>query len=263
MRTALSIPPFTAPAILVEVAVEAEAAGWDGVFLWDHLQFEVGAGLPIHDPWVLLGAMAGATERVALGTMVTPLARRRPQVVAKHVMTLDHLSGGRAVLGVGLGSPPDADFAAFGDDDDPRRRAVVLDDHLGAVAAMLAGGPVTYDGPHVHIHAEMLPGTVRRPRPPIWVAAIAPNRRPLARAARWDGVIPLAIPTGFMTPDEVAAYLEGVDRPDGWDVVAPRAPDVAADDYAAMGATWLVDSVWPEGDWLDDLRSRVRRGPDG
>jgi alkanesulfonate monooxygenase SsuD/methylene tetrahydromethanopterin reductase-like flavin-dependent oxidoreductase (luciferase family) len=261
MRFGLSIPPFADAAAIVELAVDAEAAGWDGVFLWDHLQFQVGAGLPIHDPWVLLGAMAQATDRVRLGTLVTPLSRRRPHVVAKHVTTLDHLSGGRAVLGVGLGSPPDGDFAAFGDEPDDVKRAAILDDALPAVAAMLAGGDVTYHGKHTHVDAALLPVPVQRPRPPIWVAAVAPHRRPLERAARWDGVAPIALPDGAMRPDEVAAYLHAVDRPAQWDVVVPWCPGVSADDYTAVGVTWLIESTWPEADWVTDFRGRVRNGP--
>ncbi len=118
MRFAVSIPPFTDPNVMVELAVDAEAAGWDGVFVWDHLQWDTHRRLDVHDPWALLAAMAVRTERVVLGTAVTPLARRRPWVLAKQVVTLDHLSGGRAVLGIGLGEPADADFAAFGDEPD-------------------------------------------------------------------------------------------------------------------------------------------------
>jgi alkanesulfonate monooxygenase SsuD/methylene tetrahydromethanopterin reductase-like flavin-dependent oxidoreductase (luciferase family) len=261
MRFGLSIPPFTDAATLVDLAVAAEAAGWDGVFLWDHLQFRADFDLPIHDPWVLLGAIARSTERVALGPLVTPLSRRRPQVVAKHITTLDHLSGGRAVLGVGLGAPPDADFAAFGDEPDDRKRAAILDDRLEAVAAMLAGGEVTHHGRHTHIEAELRPVPLQRPRPPIWVAAVAPHRRPLARAARWDGVAPIGMTEGMMRPDEVVAYLDGITRPDRWDVVVPWCPGVAPADYEAVGVTWLIESTWPEGDWVPDFQTRVRNGP--
>lgn len=261
MRFALSIPPFADATAIVELAVDAEAAGWDGVFLWDHLQFQLGANLSINDPWVLLGAIAQSTERVRLGTLVTPLSRRRPHVVAKHVTTLDHLSAGRAVLGVGLGSPGDADFAAFGDEPDDVKRAAILDDALPAVAAMLAGGDVTYHGKYTHVDAQLLPGPVQRPRPPIWVAAVAPHRRPLERAARWDGVAPIALPDGAMRPEDVVAYLQGVERPTHWDVVVPWCPGVAADDYTAVGVTWLIESTWPEGDWVADFRTRVRNGP--
>ena len=211
MRFAVNIPPFTDAATVVDLAVDAETAGWDGVFLWDHLQFMAGAHLTIHDPWVLLGAMAVRTERVRLGTVVTPLSRRRPQMVAKHVTTLDHLSGGRAVLGVGLGSPADADFAAFGDEADDLKRAAILDDRLTAVAAMLAGGEATHHGKHTHIDADLLPASVQRPRPPIWVAAVAPHRRPLARA----------VPLGRRRADRSARrrHAAGCDR-----LLPPRCP---------------------------------------
>jgi len=124
MRFALSVPPFTAPADVLGLARTAEANGWDGFFLWDHLRWD--DRVEVHDPWVLLGAIATATSRMRIGTMVTPLSRRRPAVVAKHLVTLDHLSGGRATLGVGLGDPPDLDFSDFGDEPSYAVRAAVV-----------------------------------------------------------------------------------------------------------------------------------------
>ena len=259
MKTAVSLPPFTDPGSLVAMATDAEQAGWDGVFLWDHLVLMPGLRLDVHDPWVLLGAMAQATERVLLGTLVTPLARRRPWVVARHLITLDHLSGGRAVLGVGLGDPPDADFAAFGDPSDPRERAALLDEGLTIVDGLLRG-PLSHKGERYQVDSELLPRPVQRPRPPIWVAGVAPHPRPLARAQRWDGVVPIALDR-LLTPDEVAAYLAAVDRPEGWDVVVNAAPGVAFDEYEAIGATWVVEGAWPVGDWVRDLRGRIAAGP--
>jgi alkanesulfonate monooxygenase SsuD/methylene tetrahydromethanopterin reductase-like flavin-dependent oxidoreductase (luciferase family) len=139
MRAGVSIPPFTDAATLVALGVEAERAGWDGVFFWDHVVWEPESRHDVHDPWVLLGAVAAGTERVRLGTLVTPLARRRPWVVAKHVTTLDHLSHGRAVLGVGLGEPPDADFADFGDPGDPVHRGALLDEGLTLLDGLFRG----------------------------------------------------------------------------------------------------------------------------
>ena len=259
MRTAVSIPPFTDTATLIELAVTAEEAGWDGVFFWDHLVWIPQLRLDVHDPWVLLGAVAQRTTRVRLGTMVTPLARRRPWVVAKHLTTLDHLSGGRAVLGVGLGEPPDADFGDLGDPADPRVRAAVLDEGLAVLDGLLRG-PVDHHGDHFRVRTELLPPPVQRPRPPVWVAAVAPHRRPLARAQRWDGVVPIGT-EGPLTPAGLARYLDGVQRPEGWDVVAAWAPGAGADEYADAGATWLVEGAWPSGDWVADLTDRVRRGP--
>ncbi|HEX2564203.1 MAG TPA: hypothetical protein VHK25_09820 [Acidimicrobiales bacterium] len=90
--------------------------------------------------------------------------------------------------------------------------------------------------------------------------AILPHRRPIARAQRWDGIVPLG-PQGYTSPEELTTYLQGVERPPGWDVLAAWAPAVPADEYASAGATWLVDSVWPEGDWVADIRGRVAAGP--
>jgi alkanesulfonate monooxygenase SsuD/methylene tetrahydromethanopterin reductase-like flavin-dependent oxidoreductase (luciferase family) len=126
----------------------------------------------------------------------------------------------------------------------------------------LLRGPLTHRGPRFQIDAELRPRPVQAPRPPIWVAGVAPHRRPLARALRFDGIVPIG-PGDLLTPDQLDDYLAGVERPDGWDVVANWAPGVAAADYAAVGATWLVDGVWPTGDWVDDLRGRIKAAPGG
>ncbi|HLM65043.1 MAG TPA: LLM class flavin-dependent oxidoreductase [Acidimicrobiales bacterium] len=259
MRTAVSIPSFANPDTLVALGVEAERAGWDGVFFWDHIVWRGDPPPDVHDPWILLGAVAAATERVVLGPLVTPLARRRPWVVAKQVTTLDHLSGGRAVLGVGLGEPPDADFAAFGDPSAARDRAAALDEGL-AIVDGLWRGPLAHQGERFAVEAELRPRPLQRPRPPVWVAAVAPHRRPLARALRWDGAVLLG-PRGVQTPNEVSAYLDGVERPPGWEVTAMWAPGVPADEYADAGVTWLIDGADPQGGWLDGLRARITAGP--
>ena len=260
MRYGLSIPPFTDAATVVDLAVDAEAAGWEGVYLWDHMQWDTDLRLDVHDPWVLLGAIAARTERLRLGTLVTPLARRRPWVLAKQVTTLDHLSGGRAVLGVGLGVPGDSDFSDFGDPGEARARARVLDEGLELIDALLRGGPVEHRGEHFDVTAELRPRPVQEPRPPIWVAATAPYQSSLRRSLRWDGAAPLA-PNAVLTPDELVAYVGDAARPPGWDLVAFAAPDVPFADYEATGATWLIDSTWPAGDWVPELRDRIRRGP--
>src|SRR5882757_8430062 len=114
MRFAVNAPPFAEPAALVDLGVEAEHAGWDAFLLWDHMVLDRN-GVPIVDPWVTLGAIAARTDRIRLGTCVTPLARRHPQKVARETTTLDRLSAGRLVLGVGLGVP-DVDYTTFGED---------------------------------------------------------------------------------------------------------------------------------------------------
>ena len=256
MRYLLSVPPFTDPSVVVDLARSAEASGWDGFFLWDHLRWD--DVQEIHDPWVLLGAVAQVTDRMLLGTMVTPLSRRRPWVVAKHVVTLDHLSGGRAVLGVGLGEPPQVDFGDFGDEADARVRGAILDEALEVVGGLLADGRVEHAGDHHRVTASMRPLPVQRPRVPIWVAGVAPNRRPLERARRWDGYVPIG---PGLAPGELASYVGEHPRP-GWDLVVPWEDGVPASEYADAGVTWLVRSTSPKDEgWVDELRAAAGSPP--
>lgn len=261
MRFAVSCPNVGDPARLVSLAVTAEAAGWDGFLLWDHLHLVRGAALELHDPWVLLGAVAHATSTIRLGALVTPLARRRPWKLAKEITTLDHLSAGRVVVGVGLGWPADDDFAAFGDPADDRQRAAVYDEALEVLDALLRDGHVRHDGDAFHVDADFHPAPVQRPRPPIWVAAMS-GRKPLARAAHYDGLAPVSPIGGPMSPTDVAAVIAALPpHAEPYDVVVPWDDSFPVDAYAAVGTTWLTESRWPAGDWLDDLSARVARGP--
>jgi alkanesulfonate monooxygenase SsuD/methylene tetrahydromethanopterin reductase-like flavin-dependent oxidoreductase (luciferase family) len=254
VRYLLSVPPFTDAAAVVDIARTAEASGWDGFFLWDHLRWD--DQQEIHDPWVLLGAIAQVTERMLLGTMVTPLSRRRPVTVAKHLVTLDHLSGGRAVLGVGLGEPPTLDFAELGEESEPRTRAAMLDEALEIIEGLTTGRVVEHDGEHFHVHGSIRPAAVQRPRIPVWVAGIAPNKRPLERARRWDGYVPIG---RDVTPESIAPLVGG--PPPGWELVVPWDDGRRAEEWAAIGVTCLVRSVWPKDEgWVDELRS-IAAGP--
>jgi len=261
------MPNMAEPAVLVELAVTAEAAGWDGVFLWDHLTYFTD-DLPTVDPWVVLGAIAQATSSVRLGTMVTPLSRRRPWHVAKEVATLDHLSGGRAVLGVGLGVPVDRDFEAFGERSDDGLRAEMLDESLDLISALWSGEHVRHEGEHYQVDTTLQPAPVQQPRPPVWVAGRWPNRRPFERAARWDGVAPLMASTegiGLCRPDDVRTIVEFcrgqrvTTAP--FDVVVAAHWEHTPAEYAAAGVTWLIQSWNAEPGWVDALGELVEAGP--
>lgn len=257
MRFGLSVPPFTDPSVVVAMATDAEAAGWDGFFLWDHLLWD--GQVEVHDPWVLLGAIAQATASMRLGTMVTPLSRRRPGVLAKHLVTLDHLSVGRAVLGVGLGDPPDLDFSDFGDEPDARARAAILDESLAVLGGLLGDGHADHHGTHLSVTTTMRPAPLQQPRIPIWVAGRHPFTRPLARSKQWDGYVPIA--RDLLSPDELAGFV-GDHPSDDWDLVAQWQPGVPADEFADAGATWLIRSTWPHEDgWLADFRGVIADGP--
>jgi alkanesulfonate monooxygenase SsuD/methylene tetrahydromethanopterin reductase-like flavin-dependent oxidoreductase (luciferase family) len=128
----------------------------------------------------------------AQGTLVTPVARRRPEQLARQVATLDSLSRGRVVFSAGLGGPIEDEFASFGDTTDPVVLAERLDEGLGLLSRYWSGETVEHDGPHYRVRqTALLPATVQRPRPAVWIAGYWPHRRPMRRAAQRDGAVPL------------------------------------------------------------------------
>jgi alkanesulfonate monooxygenase SsuD/methylene tetrahydromethanopterin reductase-like flavin-dependent oxidoreductase (luciferase family) len=263
---------------LAELAREAQDAGWDGFFIWDHVQsFAPGERVPVVDPWVALAAVAVATSRIRLGPMVTPIPRRRPWKLARESVTLDHLSGGRLTLGVGLGDPVASEFGAFGEETDARRRARLLDEGLAVLTGLSRGEPFSFAGEHFRVRDALCwPPPVQSPRIPIWVAGQWPNRAPLRRAARWDGVFPIkarADDSGTLTPDEVrelVAYIRSHrESAAPFDVVIYGA--TPADDparaaalvapYAEAGLTWWQESLSGFRGPVELTRARIRQGP--
>src|SRR3712207_8723305 len=166
MRFGVSLPNFGSgldAAAVADLARAAESAGWDGLFLWDHLFAFDDGPVEAVDPWIALTAAACATSRIRLGTLVTPLPRRRPVVVARQTATLDRLSSGRLVLGVGSGAFP-FEFEYCGDEADPRTRGEMLDEHLGLLDRLWTGEPVQHEGRHYR--AAGPGGCARGPPPP-------------------------------------------------------------------------------------------------
>jgi alkanesulfonate monooxygenase SsuD/methylene tetrahydromethanopterin reductase-like flavin-dependent oxidoreductase (luciferase family) len=266
MRFGLSVANFGSyaePARIAELAAAAEAAGWEGLFLWDHLSFAWGP--PAGDPWLLLAAAAHATERLRLGTHVTPVPRRRPHVLALTVATLDRLSGGRVVFGAGLGGN-ERELEAFGDEVDARVRGAMLDEGLELLRRLWSGDEVEHRGEHYRADRVTL-GALPLQRPlPIWVGGNAP--RPLRRAARYDGWAANSSYIDRMTldPGDVAARLETIRgvRGDlaGFDVVVQGLSDLADPSaYAATGATWWLENVHDRRGGFDEQLARVRAGP--
>ncbi len=278
MRYGLSVPNFAEPGRLVELAVASERGGWDGFFLWDHIVVDLDHPPPVSEPWTTLAAVATATQRVRIGTLVTPVARRRPWVLARQVTTVDHLSGGRAVLGVGLGVPADVEYGALGEATDVRRHAALVDESLAVLDALWSGEPVVHHGRFHQIDGvRFLPRPVQAPRPPIWIAASLPATAGVRRAARWDGIAPNHFGDDVLrpvTPDEVAhlratiaelrdaAGTSAVDERPFDIVVWAIAPDAGLRRaYAEAGATWLIEGPAPGQDWLDDALSIAGTGP--
>jgi alkanesulfonate monooxygenase SsuD/methylene tetrahydromethanopterin reductase-like flavin-dependent oxidoreductase (luciferase family) len=250
-------------AVVARLAAEAEEAGWDGVFVWDHLRWHEPVA-SVADPWITLTAMAVATERIRLGPMVTPLARRRPVKVARETATLDQLSGGRLTLGVGLGSDRwGSEYSITGEELDDRRRAEMLDEALEILRAAWSGEQVHHRGEHYLVDGmRFLPRPVQQPGVPIWVAGYYGKPRPLRRAARYQGFFPIELEH----PDqlaEVAAELAGLrgGAEDPFDIVAALPPGSDPTAWAAAGATWcLVEFPW-DAVSADGVRGVIRDGP--
>jgi alkanesulfonate monooxygenase SsuD/methylene tetrahydromethanopterin reductase-like flavin-dependent oxidoreductase (luciferase family) len=255
VRFGLFLPPFGPFAedrALVELARRAEHAGWDGIFLWDHVLPEED-GFRVADPWVLLGAMAAVTERVLLGTMVTPLARRRPWVVARQLATLNRISSGRVILGVGLGV--DRDFVAFGEDPDLRRRSEKVDEALAVMQQIWTGAPFNHSGRHFSVGVPLSspPDEVRAP---IWVASVGMNEGPLRRAAKHDGIFPLSPDSRHLSLESLSRIVErlrqlGAPLGRDFDIVlrgnaSPAWPEPQRQplaSLAAAGMTWWLETL--------------------
>jgi alkanesulfonate monooxygenase SsuD/methylene tetrahydromethanopterin reductase-like flavin-dependent oxidoreductase (luciferase family) len=283
VRYSVNVPnfgEFAAPEVFAEVARRAEEAGWDAVLVWDHVVGEKDRRWQIADPWILLTAAALATSRIRLGTAITPVARRRPSKLAREVTTLDRLSGGRMLLGTGLGAPVADEYASFGDTTDTRVLAERLDEGLHALDLLWSGEPVTFRGNQVTIDdVVFLPTPVQRPRVPIWVGGFWPNKGPMRRAARWDGAIPAMAGLESARPPEVGevrelvAFLRGcraenglTDRP--FDIViggassgGPAGRDLVGP-LADLGVTWWDERMpWDELERTEPLLRRIEQGP--
>lgn len=260
MKFGVNLPNGYDAADLVQLAVDVEKSGWDGFFLWDHLNLGSDR-FQMLDPWVLLGAIATRTTRLTIGTLVTPVPRRRPQKLVKEVITLDQLSAGRAVLGVGLGVPTESEYAAFGESADPRVHAARLDEALPIIDGLLRGDRVEHRGEHYRVSARLLPGPIRTPRPPIWVAAMLPARAGVRRARRWDGIFPQSSGTGPLTPAALAELVADLRPEPGYDVVTWLGSEMPVDELADAGATWgIVGPAGPE-ESLAEIRTRLLTGP--
>ncbi|WP_162254367.1 LLM class flavin-dependent oxidoreductase [Nostocoides sp. Soil756] len=278
LRRGLAAPNFAEnPGDLVRLGIAAEEAGFDGFFLWDHVLFaNDGRGPDIQDPWLVLALIAEHTERITIGTMITPLSRRRPSVLARQCTTLDRISNGRLVLGVGIGSPPRGDFELFGDESDDVVRAEMLDEGLDVLQGLWSGEPYSHSGEHYTVtDVRFTPTPVQRPRIPIWVGGTLPRRRPMLRASRWDGAVPITWSGGRLarpTAEQIrwvrdlcrqhrsvgaAAFELAV-----WAEVAQDRGGLAGElpAYLDAGATWWIETAKPEDGWYDGLVTRIHEG---
>ena len=287
VKCALYVPVFNdyaEPAQIVELACLAEASGWDGIFIWDHIALRPGGSLEVVDATVTLAAVAQATSTIQLGPMISPLARRRPWKFAKEIATLDRLSKGRVIVGTGLGEPVGADFESFGEDGTSAGRASRLDEGLSLLDRFLRDEEVDHVGKHYSISkARLRPTPVQQPRPPIWVAACLPYKRGFRRAAQWEGCFPLKIPSKrsgntdwtswWLTPPELNEVAETIDQRRGnldnyvlvstgsTNSLSGTAAKQQLDSFSNNGANWWLEWIPDETGTYSKTAERIDRGP--
>jgi alkanesulfonate monooxygenase SsuD/methylene tetrahydromethanopterin reductase-like flavin-dependent oxidoreductase (luciferase family) len=288
MKYGLYLPNFGAFAdarLLADLARDAEQAAWQGFFIWDHISRSWSP--PVVDTWVALSAITSHTTTIRFGPLVTPLPRRRPWKVARETASLDQLSEGRLVLGVGTGGlgGMTVEWANFGEELDLRTRAEMLDEGLDILAGLWSGKPFAFTGKHYQVkEAQFTPTPIQLPRIPIWVGGNWPHKAPFRRAARWDGTMPQV---DLKQGDEFAQLKQAIEyslqqrkSEAAFEVVystslipgsdpARTAERIAG--YEEAGVTWLLEQLYPQhfgGDWQGDwpveaMRQRIRRGPPG
>lgn len=268
------VMPFGDARTVAEAAAAAELAGWDGIFVWEPVW-----GI---DAWVCLTAAAMVTERIRLGTMLSPISRMRPWKLASETATLDNLSGGRVILAVGLGAV-DTGFTAFGEQTDRKLRAELMDEGLAILTGLWAGQPFSFSGKHYTVQPtdfHVPPPPAQRPRIPIWVVGAWPREKSMERVARYDGLLPMAFDADGKarqaTPDELremAAYVaerRALDTP--FDIVVegvtpggdPAAARAAVAPWAEAGATWWLEALWGAPQTLEGreaIFTRIGQGP--
>ncbi|MFW9991760.1 MAG: LLM class flavin-dependent oxidoreductase [Candidatus Odinarchaeota archaeon] len=256
------------PRDYIELAKSGEECGWDGFFLWDHVFLPWAPDQPVLDPWVILSAVATQTSDINIGTTVTPLARRRPVVLARETVTLDRLSDGRFILGVGLGDT--AELQALGEQNDPKIRGDMLDESLEILRGLWSGKPFTFDGKHFKIKEPVTftPGGNIK----IWVGGTWPNKKPFRRAAKHDGIFPLKAGSDpSIYPQDyhdIMSYISKYRKSlDSFDLVksivtvGDKEEDAYIYDFIDIGVNWLVEAFWSERCSLKEIQKIIERGP--
>jgi alkanesulfonate monooxygenase SsuD/methylene tetrahydromethanopterin reductase-like flavin-dependent oxidoreductase (luciferase family) len=277
VRFGVFLPPFAEfaePQRVVALAKLAEESGWDGLFLWDHML--AAPGMAVADPWVTMAAVATVTNRIRLGALVTPLPRRRPWVLSREMATLDQLSGGRLIAGIGLGDDGWSEFSSFGETVDPLIRGQMLDEALELLQRFFSGAPVSYSGRHYVVHSPpLLPAPLQIPLP-IWGGFRWPNRKPLARIAKLQGCFPIYHTPGALPPPDPAdilalrVALSDLGAQPDLDIAVRCAlsledPAGVPETVAALaesGVTWMLEGVRP-GAPPDQVMAAVSDGPPG
>ena len=256
------------PQDYIKLAKSGEECGWDGFFLWDHVFLPWAPDQDVLDPWIILSAIATQTNKITIGTTVTPLARRRPMIIAREAITLDRLSNGRFILGVGLGGT--RELKALGEEEDPKIRGEMLDESLEILKGLSSGKPFIYDGKHFKIKepVQFQPaGNIK-----IWVGGNWPNKKPFRRAAKYDGIFPLKVGSDpSIYPQDyqeirnyIAKYrksMESFDLVKSIFTIGDKEHDAYIHEFDDIGVNWLLEAFWPGRCSLKEIQKRIKQGP--
>jgi alkanesulfonate monooxygenase SsuD/methylene tetrahydromethanopterin reductase-like flavin-dependent oxidoreductase (luciferase family) len=261
---------FGNPKLVTKLAIEAEKSGWDGFFLWDHI-VNTEEFPDTVDPFIALTSVAESTEKIHIGTMVTPLTRRRPWKLARETVTLDILSEGRLILGVGLGGP--SELSLMNEETNPRIMAEMADEHLEILKGLWSGEDFSYAGKYYKIDkVRFRPRPVQKPRIRIWGAGTWPYKGPFKRAAKLDGVVPLSEDfRNQLTPDDYRNMVEymkrhGLRYPYDTVKISFNIPEKNDEkriiqDFQDAGINWWLELV---SDWTgsyEKIKDIIMQGP--
>lgn len=269
MKFAVNLAPFgpaSDPRTLAQWAHEAEEAGWDGFFLWDHMNWDRW-GPEIGDPWIGLAAAAMATRRIQLGTLVTPLFRRRPTTLARQATSLQQLAQGRLVVGLGLGAPDPEESLYLGEPGLLSQRSAMTNEAIQLLRLLWSGKPVAFRGQFYKVKSRGFLPTPPRPIP-LWSAATFPFAAgPIRRAALCEGVVPVSFQEGPIPAEALGQLLRDIGRP-GLELACgcctgenPREDAERVASYREAGVTWWIEPLDPWRGSLDRLRTRMLQGP--
>jgi len=209
--------PLAEPETITTLARFAEDAGFQSIWLADHVvfpakftskypfsatgDFPAPTTDPLLEPIAAMGVLAGATKRIRIGTAVLIIPYRNPVLLARMLITIDQFSGGRVILGAGVGWLKE-EFEAL-DTADFALRGKVTDEYLEIFKALSAGGEVGYQGETYSFEpVHSMPGSVQRPHPPVLIGGVSDPA--LRRVARNDGWLAVALGAKEM-PERIAA----------------------------------------------------------
>ncbi|MDH5403553.1 MAG: LLM class flavin-dependent oxidoreductase [Candidatus Heimdallarchaeota archaeon] len=272
MKFGIFIPTmgkYADPIQVVEFAKLAENSGWDGVFVPDHIMH--GGSNPWLDANIMMAAIASNTKTIMIGSCITPVARRQPWQLAKELATLDVLSGGRIILGVGIGAPP-SDFTSFGME--YKNMGEKLDEALEIVDLCWKGEIFDYDGNHYQLKdVRLLPVPIQQPRIPILIGGRWPGNKPFIRGAKWDGMMPISKqwPEALTIEElrELTSFVnhERIKHSDKKGELIIQLETSEMDNknllssFNEIGVTWVLFSISPRKGSIEIMREKILEGP--